>query len=81
MAVGPGLPLIVLSLLLVAGRARRLQRPHRLLLLHQEEPGFGSLILFASVMGVHFVVNDFGLREDHEASYDRVGRWALAAAF
>lgn len=50
------------------------------LLLHREEPGLGSLVLFALAMGVHFVVNDFGLREDHRAAYDRVGRWALAAA-
>ena len=50
------------------------------LLLHREEPGFRSLVLFAFAMGVHFVVNDFGLREDHEGAYDRVGRWVLAAA-
>lgn len=50
------------------------------LMLHREEPGLGSLILFAFAMGVHFVVNDFGLREDHKGAYDRVGRWVLAAA-
>ncbi len=50
------------------------------LMLHREEPGFGSLVLFAFAMGVHFVVNDFGLREDHEGAYDRAGRWVLAAA-
>ena len=31
-------------------------------------------------MGVHFVVNDYGLRRDHKGAYDRVGRWVLAAA-
>ena len=50
------------------------------LLLHREEPGLGSLILFASAMGVHFLVNDYGLREDHKEIYDRIGRFVLAAA-
>ena len=50
------------------------------LMLHREEPGAGGLILFAFAMGVHFVVNDFGLREDHKGAYDRAGRWVLAAA-
>lgn len=50
------------------------------LMLHREEPGLGSLALFAFAMGVHFVVNDFGLREDHKGVYDRAGRWVLAAA-
>jgi hypothetical protein len=50
------------------------------LLLHREQPGLGSLIFFSFAMGVHFVVNDFGLREDHKVSYDRIGRWILAAA-
>jgi hypothetical protein len=49
------------------------------LLLHREEPGFESLVLFAFAMGVHFVVNDYGLRKHHKGSYDRVGRWVLAA--
>ena len=37
-------------------------------------------MLFAFALGVHFVVNDHGLREHHKDSYDRVGRWVLAAA-
>ena len=49
------------------------------LLLHREEPGFQSLILFAFAMGVHFVVNDYGLRAHHKSAYDRTGRWVLAA--
>ena len=49
------------------------------LLLHREEPGLGSLVLFAFAMGVHFVVNDFGLREHHKRAYERIGRWVLAA--
>ncbi len=50
------------------------------LLLHREEPGFQGLILFAFAMGVHFVVNDYGLRKHHRSAYDRGGRWVLAAS-
>lgn len=50
------------------------------LLLHREESGVGNLILFALVMALHFVVNDYGLREHHKAVYHRVGRWVLTAA-
>ena len=50
------------------------------LMLHREEPGLWGLVLFAFAMGVHFVVNDFGLREDHKGAYERIGRWVLAAA-
>jgi hypothetical protein len=50
------------------------------LLLHREDQGSGQLVLFAFAMGVHFVVNDYGLRRDHKGAYDRVGRWVLAAA-
>src|SRR3712207_908770 len=49
------------------------------LLLHREQQGLWSLILFAFAMGVHFVVNDYGLREDHKGTYDRIGRWVLVA--
>ncbi len=50
------------------------------LLLHREEQGITSLLLFALAMSLHFVVNDNGLREHHKHTYDRVGRWILAAA-
>ena len=50
------------------------------LLLHRETPGFQSLFLFAFALGLHFVVNDHALREDHKELYDRTGRWVLAAA-
>ncbi len=51
-------------------------------LLHQraEESGRLALALFAVAMGLHFVVNDYGLREHHKEDYARVGRWVLAAA-
>ena len=50
------------------------------LLLHREQPGLQSLLLYAFAMAVHFVVNDHGLREDHKEPYHHLGRWILAAA-
>jgi hypothetical protein len=50
------------------------------LLAHREEPGRISLFIFFSAMALHFVVNDHGLRAEHQDSYDRVGRWVLSAA-
>jgi zinc transporter ZupT len=50
------------------------------LLLHREETTILSLLLFAVAMALHFVVNDYGLRENHKAPYDKIGRWILAAA-
>lgn len=50
------------------------------LLLHREEPGATNLVLFAFAMGLHFLVNDYGLRELHQSAYHDVGRWVLAAA-
>ncbi len=50
------------------------------LLLHRESPDLASLFTFAIAMGLHFVVNDYGLRQDHKHNYDRSGRWILAAA-
>jgi hypothetical protein len=50
------------------------------LLLHREMPGVLSLSTFFAAMATHFLVNDYGLREDHKARYDRYGRWMLAAA-
>lgn len=50
------------------------------LLLHREETDLRGLALYAIAMGLHFVVNDQGLREQHGESYERMGRWLLAAA-
>jgi zinc transporter ZupT len=50
------------------------------LLLHREDAGLRGLLIYAVAMGLHFVVNDQGLREHHGALYDRQGRWILAAA-
>ena len=48
------------------------------LLLHREQTDIGHLISFASAMGLHFVVNDHGLRQNHKKIYDRLGKWILA---
>lgn len=50
------------------------------LLLHREQPGVSALLLFFVAMALHFLVNDYGLREHHKDDYDRWGRWVLAAA-
>ena len=50
------------------------------LLLHREETGLISLFSFFTAMGLHFLVNDYGLREHHKSMYDKVGRWILAGA-
>ncbi len=39
-----------------------------------------ELILYATAMSLHFVVNDFGLREHHTRLYHRYGRFLLASA-
>ena len=50
------------------------------LLLHREEPGTESLIIYGIAMTLHFVTNDFGLRHHHAGRYDRIGRWILSVA-
>ena len=40
----------------------------------------GGLVLFAVALGLHFVVNDHGLREQHRAEYQAYGRWFLSLA-
>ncbi|MDS0299417.1 hypothetical protein NDI76_11755 [Halogeometricum sp. S1BR25-6] len=50
------------------------------LLLHREEAGVANLLLYAGAMAVHFLVTDYGLRDHHRETYDRIGRWVLAAA-
>lgn len=47
------------------------------LLLHGEH---GNLGQFSLAMGLHFLVNDHGLRAHHKLRYDRAGRWVLAGA-
>lgn len=50
------------------------------LLVRREARDLTGLVLFAIAMILHFVVNDFGLRKDHQDTYVHVGRWVLAAA-
>lgn len=50
------------------------------LLLHREVPGLRSLILFGLAMALHFLITDYGLRQDHKELYHNLGRWFLAAA-
>ncbi|MEN6584197.1 MAG: hypothetical protein ABFD54_17265 [Armatimonadota bacterium] len=49
------------------------------LLVHRERPGILSMVLFFVAMGLHFVVNDFALWNDHKDRYRKIGRWILAA--
>lgn len=50
------------------------------LLMHREDSGVGSLILYAIAIGTHLMVNDYGLHNNHKGAYRKVGRWILAAA-
>jgi hypothetical protein len=50
------------------------------LLLRGELKEAREVLLYAVALGVHFVVNDFALREHHRARYDHIGRWVLSAA-
>lgn len=49
-------------------------------LLVREDRDWQSLALFFIGIGLHFVVNDHGLRQHHKQQYRRVGRWVLAGA-
>ncbi|MBZ8182834.1 hypothetical protein [Oscillatoria salina] len=48
------------------------------LLVHREEQGSWSLLIFSLAMALHFLVNDYGLREHHKSQYKHIGRWLLA---
>jgi hypothetical protein len=48
--------------------------------LTSEERELGSLLLFVFALGLHFVVNDYGLRQHHRELYLRRGRWIISAA-
>ncbi|MBA3746453.1 MAG: hypothetical protein H0W96_03050 [Solirubrobacterales bacterium] len=50
------------------------------LLLRGELGELPALALYTVALAVHFVVNDFGLREHHKGAYTRIGRWIIAAA-
>ncbi len=50
------------------------------LLVHRETGGRVALTLFAVAMGLHFLVNDHGLRAHFRDRYHDRGRWGLSAA-
>lgn len=50
------------------------------LLLHREVRGLQSLIFYSIAMGLHFLVNDRGLRQEYGEMYERYGQWILAVA-
>lgn len=50
------------------------------LLLHREQAGLASLLVFGVAMALHFLVNDWGLRHHHGEVYHDRGRWVLALA-
>ena len=49
------------------------------LLLHRLGTGLENLLLFFIAMALHFVVNDYGLREHHKEAYLQIGRWINSA--
>lgn len=50
------------------------------LLVHREEPGLAGLCFYFIAIGLHFLVNDYGLRQDHRHTYHNIGRWILSGA-
>ncbi|HEX2987694.1 MAG TPA: hypothetical protein VHS06_05930 [Chloroflexota bacterium] len=50
------------------------------LLVHREVTGLRSLLFFWFAMSLHFLTNDYDLRQDFKDYYRHVGRWILAAA-
>ncbi len=50
------------------------------LLVNREEGDLRGLVLYASAMALHFVVNDRALDEHHGELYSRYGRWLLSGA-
>jgi hypothetical protein len=50
------------------------------LLVNRPEAGMHNLLFFFVAMALHFLVVDFGLRQDHRSAYSHAGRWLLAAA-
>ena len=49
-------------------------------LLVREDRGWQSLALFVIGIGLHFFVNDHGLRQHHKQLYHRYGRWIRSTA-
>lgn len=49
-------------------------------LLVREQRTLVGLLLFAAAIALEFLLGDRGLRREHRANYDRIGRWVLVAA-
>lgn len=50
------------------------------LLVTNEFDGASGMFFYFLALAVHFVTNDFSLRESYEKAYDRYGRWLLSGA-
>lgn len=50
------------------------------LLITSDFSGLSGMFFYFLALAVHFVTNDFGLRENHEEVYDKYGRWLLSIA-
>ena len=50
------------------------------LLVNREDAAVIGLVLYAVAMGLHMLVNDYGLRAHYGTAYHRTGRWLLAGA-
>ena len=49
-------------------------------IVHRPNQSIGVLVLICIAMGLHFIVNDHGLRHIHQQSYNRIGRWILVGS-
>ena len=49
-------------------------------IVHRLNQSIGVLVLICIAMGLHFIVNDHGLRHIHQQSYRRIGRWILVGS-
>ncbi|HUP50696.1 MAG TPA: hypothetical protein VNA04_18120 [Thermoanaerobaculia bacterium] len=49
-------------------------------LMVEREPYEEHLPAYTVAMSLHFLVTDYGLRDHHDAIYDRKGRWVLGGA-
>lgn len=49
-------------------------------LMVEREPYEEHLPAYTVAMSLHFLITDFGLRDHHDAVYDRKGRWILSGA-
>jgi hypothetical protein len=48
------------------------------LMMQREGTGYRRVSLFFLAMALWFIVNDYGLRKEHQNQYKRMGRWVLS---